>query len=140
MTNRIEASIEIICHATEDDGKIFTPISDIFQIKQEEFTQEKIVGHYGNQILLFRTLLTKKRAEEFIRILVSKISRTHLDDVLNNIETYLEDSSLFLRIGKNELVNNAISLQQNNAIKIKIKVPIYKKDDIARTYTELLRS
>ena len=104
-----------------------------------DFTQEKIVGHYGNTILLFKAQLTKKRAEEFIRVLVSKISKTHLDGVLNNIETYLEDSSLFLRIGKSELVGNVITLQQNNAIKIKIKVPIYKKDDITRTYEELLR-
>lgn len=139
MTNRIEASIEIICHATEDDRKVFTPITEVFQIKQEEFTQEKIVGHYGNPILLFRILLTKKRAEEFIRILLSKISRTQLDDVLSNIETYLEDSSLFLRIGKSEFVSNTISLQQDNAIKIKIKIPIYKKDDIIRTYADLLR-
>ncbi|MGI0046858.1 MAG: RNA-binding domain-containing protein [Nitrosotalea sp.] len=140
MANQIEINIEIIFHATEDDKKIFTSIFDIFQIKKEEFSQEKIVGHYGNPILLFRITLTKKRAEQFIRVLVSKISRTQLDEVLSNMDMYFEDSSLFLRIGKGDLVRKTIDFQQNNAIKIRIKVPIYKKDDITRTYTELLRA
>jgi len=140
MANQIEVSIEIIFHATEDSKKILDPIFEVFQIKEEEFSQEKITGHYGNPILLFRATLTKKRAEEFVRVLVSKISQTQLDEVLDNIDMYFEDSSLFLRIGKGELVSKIISLQQNNAIKIKIKVPIYKKDDIVRTYTELLRA
>ena len=139
MSNQIEISIEIIFHATEDSRKIFEPIFDIFQIKKEEFSEEKIIGHYGNPILFFRTMISKKRAEEFVHILVSKISQVQLDEILGNIDMYFEDSSLFLRIGKGELVNKTISLQQNNAIKIKIKVPIYKKDDIVRTYTELLR-
>lgn len=140
MANKVEVSIEIIFHATEDTKKIFEPILDLFQIKEEEFALEKIVGHYGNPILLFKATLEKKRAEHFVKSLVSKISKVQLDEVLDNIDMYFEDSALFLRIGKREIVNKTISLQQNNAIKIKIKVPIYKKDDIVRTYTELLRA
>lgn len=140
MTNQVEVSIEVILHATEDSKKIFDPISEIFQIKEEEFSQETIVGHYGNTILLFRITLTKKRAEGFVKTLVSKISKLQLDEILDNIDMYFEDSSLFLRIGKGEFVRKNISLQQNNAIKIKIKVPIYKKADIVKTYTELLKA
>ncbi|SRR5579885_311880 len=140
MANQIEVSIEIIFHATEDSKKIFEPFFEIFQVKEEEFSEEKIIGHYGNPILFFRTTITKKRAEEFVRVLVSKISQVQINEVLDNIDMYFENSSLFLRIGKGELVNRTISLQQNNAIKIKIKVPIYKKDDIIKTYTELLKA
>ncbi|MDE1830565.1 MAG: hypothetical protein KGI25_09600 [Thaumarchaeota archaeon] len=140
MANKIEVSIEMIFHATENTKKIFEPIFDLFQIKEEEFSEEKIVGHYGNPILLFKTILEKKRGAEFVQSLVSKISQAQIDEVLDNIDMYFEDSSLFLRIGKGEIVNKIINLQQNNAIKIKIKVPIYKKDDIVRTYTELLRA
>ncbi len=140
MANQIEVSIEIIFHATEDSKKIFEPLSEIFQLREEEFSQKRIVGHHGNPILFFSATITKKRAEEFVHVLVSKISQVQLDEVLDNIDMYFEDSSLFLRIGKKELVNKIISLQQNNAIKIKIKVPIYKKEDSVRTYTELLRA
>jgi len=52
---------------------------------------------------------------------------------------YFEDSSLFLRVSKNDLVRRVINLQQNNAVKIRIKTPIYKKDELMKTYTELLK-
>lgn len=140
MANQVEVNIEVILHATEDSKKVFVPIFEVFQVKEEEFSQEKMIGHYGNAILLFKITLTKKRAEAFVKTLVSKISKLQIDEILDNIDMYFEDSSLFLRIGKGELVRKNISLQQNNAVKIRIKVPIYKKADIVKTYTELLRA
>ena len=140
MANQVEVNIEVILHATEDSKKIFVPLFEVFQVKEEEFSQEKMIGHYGNTILLFKITLTKKRAEVFVKTLVSKISKLQMDEILDNIDMYFEDSSLFLRIGKGELVRKNISLQQNNAVKIRIKVPIYKKADITKTYTELLRA
>ena len=140
MANQVEVNIEVILHATEDSKKIFVPIFEVFQVKEEEFSQEEMIGHYGNTILLFKITLAKKRAEAFVKTLVSKISKLQIDEILDNIDMYFEDSSLFLRIGKGELVRKNISLQQNNAVKIRIKVPIYKKADIVKTYTELLRA
>ncbi len=127
MANQMEVIIEIILHATEDSKKVFDPLFDLFQIKEEEFSQEKIIGHYGNPILFFQAKIVKKRAEEFVHVLISKISQKQIDDVVDNIDMYFEGSSLFLRIGKDEIVNKLISLQQNDAIKIRIKLPIYKK-------------
>ncbi len=138
MTHQLEVTAEVIFHATEDSKKIFEPIFDLFQIKEDEFAIEKTLGHYGNTISLAKITLTKKRAEEFIKKLASKISKTQMDELVENMDAYFEDTSLFLRIGKNEIVRKEISLQQNNAIKIKIKMPIYKKDQISKKYIELL--
>ena len=140
MSNQVEVTTEVIFHATEDTKKVLEPLEELFQIEEDEFSTEKILGHYGNPILLVKSTLTKKRAMKFISDLVSRISKVQLNDLIDNIEMYFEDSSLFLRIGKNELVRKEISLQQNNAIKIKIKIPIYKKDEIAKTYVNLLKS
>src|SRR5574338_282769 len=137
MSNQVEVTTEIIFHATEDTKKVLEPLEELFQIEENEFSTEKILGHYGNQILLVKSTLTKKRAMKFISDLVSRIPKVQLNDLIDNIEMYFEDSSLFLRIGKNELVRKEINLQQNNAIKIKIKIPIYKKDEIAKTYVNL---
>ena len=62
-----------------------------------------------------------------------------MNDLLDNIEMYFEDSAMFLRVSKNDLARRTISLQQNNAVKIKIKMPIYKKDELTKTYIELLK-
>ncbi len=136
----MEVTTEIIFHATEDTKKILEPLEELFQLEENEFAIEKILGHYGNPILLVKSTLTKKRAVKFISDLVSRIPKVQLNDLIDNIEMYFEDSSLFLRIGKNELARKEINLQQNNAIKIKIKIPIYKKDEIAKTYVNLLKS
>ena len=138
MTNQLEVTVEIIFHATENTKKIFEPITELFQINEDEFSEEKILGHYGNPILLAKTKVTKKRAEEFVKKIISRAPKAQVDELIENIDLYFEDSSLFLRISKNDLVRKEISLQQINAIKIKIKMPIYKKDEISKKYTELL--
>lgn len=139
MARQIEVTIEIILHATEDSKKTFDQIFKLFQIKEDEFSQETILGYFGNPILLARTILTKKRAEEFVKNLISKVPKSQIDEILRNVHMYFEDSSIFLRISKNDLVNGVVTLQQNNAIKIRIKVPIYKKNEIEKAYMELLR-
>ena len=138
MTHQLEVTAEVILHATEDSKKIFEPIFDLFQINEDEFTIEKTLGHYGNTIMLAKITLAKKRAEEFIKKLASKIPKTQMKELIENMDMHFEDTSLFLRIGKNEIVRKEISLQQNNAIKIKIKMPVYKKDEISKKYIELL--
>jgi RNA binding exosome subunit len=138
MVNHIEIIIEIIVHATEDTKKLFEPLLELFDIKEDEFVKERLEGHFGNPILLMKTKLVKIQAEEFIKKLVSKISRSQLDDLLQNIEMYFEGSSMFMRIGKGDLIRKSISLQQNDALKIKISTPVYKKNELLRTYLELL--
>ncbi len=139
MVKQIEVSLEIIFHATEDNKKVLKPIFELFQIKEDEFSQEKILGYYGNQIILAKAVLVKKQAEDFVKNLVSRIPKSELDELVENLDMYLEDSSLFLRISKSKLVSNIINLQQNDAIKIKIKIPVYKKSELAKTYMELLK-
>ena len=138
MTHQLEITAEVILHATEDGRKIFEPIFDLFQINEDEFTIEKTLGHYGNTILIAKITLVKKRAEEFIKKLASKIPKAQMKELIENMDMHFEDTTLFLRIGKNEIVRKEISLQQNNAIKIKIKMPVYKKDQISKKYIELL--
>jgi len=138
MVNHTEVSAEIIIHGTEDKKKILDPMYKLFEIKEEEFVQERLEGHFGNPILMLSIKLGKNRAEEFIKKLVSKISKSQMDEFLQNIEMYFEGSSLFLRISKKDIVRNSISLQQNDALKIKISTPVYKKSELIKTYLELL--
>jgi len=69
MTQQLEVTVEIIFHATEDNRKIFEPILELFQIKEDEFSQERILGHYGNPILLTKTRLQRSEQRTLLRIL-----------------------------------------------------------------------
>ena len=139
MVNQIEIIAEVIIHATEDKKKILNSMLETFEIKEEEFSEEKLVGHFGNPILLLKIRLAKKRAEAFIQKLVSRISKAQITEFIKDMEMHFEDSSLFLRIGKQDMIRKLVNLQQTDAIKIKISIPVYKKDDLTRTYLEILK-
>ena len=79
MPKQLEVTLEIIFHATEDSKKIFEPILELFQINEEEFAQEKILGYYGNPITFAKIVLTMKKAVDFLRELISRITITQID-------------------------------------------------------------
>jgi len=140
MVNQIEITFEVIIHATEDKKKILASIDELFEIKEQEFIEEKLSGHFGNPILLLKVRINKKRAEDFLKKLISKISKLQMDEFLQEIDMHFEDSSLFLRVGKQDIIRKSVSFQQNDAIKIKISIPVYKKDKLTKTYLEILKS
>lgn len=140
MVNQIEITFEVIIHATEDKRKILDSIDELFEIKEQEFIEEKLSGHFGNPILLLKVRINKKRAEDFIKKLISKISKLQMNEFLQELDMHFEDSSLFLRVGKQDIIRKSVSFQQNDAIKIKISIPVYKKDELTKTYLEILKS
>jgi len=140
MVNQIEITFEVIIHATEDKRKILDSIDDLFEIKEQEFIEEKLSGHFGNPILLLKVRINKKRAEDFLKKLISKISKPQMNEFLQEIDMHFEDSSLFLRVGKQDIIRKSVSFQQNDAIKIKISIPVYRKDELTKTYLEILKS
>jgi len=140
MANHLEITVEVIVHTTEDRKKILDSIFTMFEIKEDEFTEERLAGHFGNPILLLKTKLTKKRAEEFIHNVISKISKVQMNDFFDNMDMHFEGSSLFLRISKQDIIRKTISIQQNDAMKIKISIPVYKKSDLVKNYKDLLKS
>ena len=140
MVNHLEINAEVIIHATEDGKKILDSIFELFEIRGEEFIEETLLGHFGNPMVLLKTKITKKRAQEFIHRLVSKISKVQMKEFFDNMSMYFEGSSLFLRIGKQDIVRKTINIQQNDAIKFRISMPVYKKSDLVKTYMELLKS
>ena len=139
MVNQIEITVEVIIHTTEDRKKILDSIFEMFEIKEDEFIEERLAGHFGNSILLLKTKLTKKRAQELVHKVISKISKVQMNEFFDNIDMHFEGSSLFLRISKQDVVRKTVNIQQNDSIKIKISMPVYKKSDLVKTYIELLK-
>ena len=140
MVNQIEITVEVIIHSTEDRKKILGSIFEMFEIKEDEFIEERLVGHFGNSILLLKTKLTKKRAQDLVHKVISKISKVQMNEFFDNIDMHFEGSSLFLRISKQDVVRKTVNIQQNDSIKIKISMPVYKKSDLIKNYMDLLKA
>ena len=137
MDEKVEVTIEVIVHATEDERKIFDSFLDIFGIEEQEFEKEQLVGHYENPITFLRAKITKNKASSFIKKLVSNLPQDQISEVIEDMENRVQDSMLHIRLGKQELVKRNLVLQENDAVKVKIYTPIYTKKDTVKIYTKL---
>ena len=137
MDEKVEVTIEVILHATEDERKIFDSFLDVFGIEEQEFEKEQLVGHYENPITFLRAKITKSKASSFIKKLVSNLPQDQISEVIDDMENRVQDSMLHIRLGKQELVKRNLVLQENDAVKVKIYTPIYTKKDTVKIYTKL---
>ncbi len=138
MTKNTVIKIDLILHATEDSQKIVEPLNDLFAIESNEIVKKELSGHFGNPILTLHTELKKKRADQFIKKLVSLIPREMMIELLTNIEEQIFESSLYMRFSKQNFVKKILTLEEKDPIRIAIYTPTYVKKEIPNTYRKLL--
>ena len=104
MAKNTAVKIDLILHATEDFQKIADPLNDLFGIEIDEIVKHEVPGHFGNPILMLHMDLKKKKADTFIKKLVSLIPKDMITDLLANIEERIFESSLYIRFSKQDFV------------------------------------
>ena len=138
MAKNITVKIDLILHATEDSQKITEPLNDLFGIEDHEIEKHEVPGHFGNPILMLHVDLKKKKAEQFIKKLVSLIPIDMIARLLANIEEWIFESSLYIRFSKQNFVKKVLTLEEKDPIRIGIYTPTYVKREIPETYRKLL--
>ncbi len=138
MANKLEVTIEIIVHATEDLKTILDAFEKLFEIKEEGFSKKNLSGHFENPIIMLNAKITKTKAKNFIQKFVMKISKGKLDELIGDLENRIHNSTLHVRLGKQDLIQGMISLQEKEVIKLKIFMPIYQKKNTLKNYVDLL--
>jgi len=136
---QLEVRINLILHATENENKIIEKLEDIFEMEQKQFQIEEISGHFNNPILLISSKLKKKSAENFVRVFFSKIKKTDFQDIFDNVENYVTSSGLILRVSKQKLISEILTISKEDAIKININTPVYVKNETKKIYQELMK-
>ncbi len=138
MANKLEVTVEIIVHATEDLKTILDAFEKLFEVKEEGFSKKNLTGHFENPITMLNAKITKTKAENFIKKLVMKIPKGQLDELIGDLENRIQNSSLHVRLGKQDLIQGVVSLQEKDVIKLKIFMPIYQKKNTLKNYAHLL--
>ena len=138
MAEKLEITIEIIVHATEDVEKILKAFFEQFNISEDEFSRQNLTGHFENPITLLRAKIKKNDARNFLQRLLSKIPEDQISEIIEDIENHIQDSTLYLRFGKQDLIKGKMIVKEKDAVKFKIFTPIYKKNDIVENYVKLL--
>ena len=137
---QLEVRINLILHATENENKIIEKLEDIFEMEQKQFQIEEISGHFNNPILLISSKLKKKSAENFVRVFFSKIKKKDYREIFDNVEDYVISSGLNLRVSKQKLISEILTISKEDAIKININTPVYVKNETRKIYQELMKN
>lgn len=139
MSFQIEVKISVILHATEDSEKIFRMFFLNFGLSREVFKIENLTGHFNNPITIVETILKKKNSKEFLKKFFEKMKKDDFDEIYENIENKISNSSLQIKISKQKMIQGEIVLHDTNAIKINISCPVYIKRDTKKIYQEVLQ-
>jgi RNA-binding protein len=138
MADKLEVTIDVIAHATEDVDKILGSFFEQFEIEADSFSKENLKGHFDNPITLLRAKFKKKEAKKIIEKLVTKIPEDYFSQIIDDIENRLQDSTLHLRFGKQDLIKGKMIPKEKDAIKLKIFTPSYNKNETVDNYVKLL--
>ncbi len=139
MVHKIEITIDVIIHATEDDSKIFQSFEDVLDINREDFSINETEGHYENPIIMLNAKIVKKQAQNFLNKLLETLSVEQVKDLVEEIEERTVDSRFHLRLDKQELIKGKLVVSEKGTIKLKIHTPIYNKKDTIKIFSEIFQ-
>ncbi|MDE0831937.1 MAG: exosome protein [Nitrosopumilus sp.] len=139
MIHKIEITIDVIVHATEDISKILQSFDEILEIKEEEFTSIETTGYFENPIIILSAKLVKKQGQNFIKKMVELLPINQINELIEEIEERTIDSRFHLRLDKQELVKGKLVISEKDTVKVKIHTPIYNKKDTVKIFTEIFQ-
>jgi len=139
MLDKIEVTIDVIVHATEEISKIFQSFEELFDLNEDDFTIKETTGYFENPIIILNTKIVKKRGQYFIKGLLELLSTEQINELIEEIEERTVDSRLHMRLDKQELIKGNLVMGEKDTIKLKIHTPIYNKKDTVKSFTEIFQ-
>jgi len=139
MIHKIEITIDVIIHATEDVSKILQSFDEVLEIKEEQFTSIETTGYFENPIIILSAKLVKKQGQNFIKNMLELLPINQINELVEEIEERTIDSRFHLRLDKQELVKGKLIISEKDTVKIKIHTPIYNKKDTVKIFTEIFQ-
>ncbi|MDC0451232.1 exosome protein [Nitrosopumilus sp.] len=139
MVHKIEITIDVIVHSTEDTSKILKSFDEILEIEEEEFTSIETTGYFENPIIILSAKLQKKQGQNFIKKMLELLPINQINELIEEIEERTIDSRFHLRLDKQELVEGKLIISEKDTVKIKIHTPIYNKKDTVKIFTEIFQ-
>lgn len=139
MAHKIEITIDVIVHATEDILKIYQSFDDVLNLKENDFTLEEVEGHYENPIIILKAKIVKMQAQDLMNKILELLPVEQIKELIEEIEERTVDSRFHMRLDKQELIKGNLVVREKDTIKIKIHSPIYNKKEIVKIFTEIFQ-
>ena len=81
MVDKLDVTIDVIIHATEDISKFLKSFEEIFEIKKEDFISKQTTGHFDNPIIILNTKIEKDQAQKFVEKLIKSLSNDQIKEI-----------------------------------------------------------
>jgi RNA binding exosome subunit len=120
----LDSFIDIVVHATEDKYRITHSVLSTLEISHLNQLEEiEYEGHWGNKILRLTAEIKKNGAQSLIKKILRSLSFIDKKNLLDNLEKYIDEKgNLHLRLDKQKMCKNKISLSDTEGVKIKFKI------------------
>jgi len=139
MVDKLEVTIDVIIHATEDISKLLKSFEEMFELKEEDFTVNHTTGHFENPITILNAKIEKNQAQKFVGNLVKSLSNDQIKELVEEIEERTVDSRFHIRLDKQEFIKGNLVFKEKDAIKVKIHTPIYNKKDTVKIFSKIFQ-
>lgn len=137
MVDKLEVTIDVIIHATEDISRFLKSFEEMFELKKEDFIVNQTTGHFDNPITILNAKIEKNQAQKFVEKLLGSLSNDQIKKLVEEIEERTVDSRFHIRLDKQEFIKRNLMLKEKDAIKVKIHTPIYNKKDTVKIFSEI---
>lgn len=136
------AEINLVLHATEDEGKVLKAIEDMLQVASKRFSSSPSEGHYKNKILLQKAVLSSHEASSLATRVISLLNSADREHLSRSIHEYTDEKgNLYIRLDKQRMCHARVSLSETDAIKIRFKpVKRYKPSSAFQGYGSIFDS
>ena len=135
------ATISVVIHATEDKDKVISKIVKVLSLNSARFQEFNTRGHWGNQIILLNLSLGQTLAGKILKTIYTSLGNNKKTAFLSSLEQSIDEQyNLYVRIDKQSICREEISLSDQDSIKIKFRPSKFRQSNKSETYRELLSS
>ena len=135
------ATISVVIHATEDKDKVISKIVKVLSLNSARFQEFNTRGHWGNQIILLNLSLGQTLAGKILKTIYTSLGNNKKTAFLSSLEQSMDEKyNLYVRIDKQSICREEISLSDQDSIKIKFRPSKFRQSNKSETYRELLSS
>ena len=134
-------TISVVIHATEDKDKVISKIVKVLSLNSARFQEFNTRGHWGNQIVLLKLSLGQTLAGKILKTIYTSLGDNKKTAFLSSLEQSMDEKyNLYVRIDKQSICREEISLSDQDSIKIKFRPSKFRQSNKSETYRELLSS